>query len=56
MLMTDATDIVAQIESGETRAADQLLSRFYGELRKLAVSKLAQREAGAEAAGDGLGP
>ncbi|TWU28369.1 ECF-type sigma factor [Bythopirellula polymerisocia] len=44
--MTDVTQILSQIESGDPSAADQLLPLVYGELRKLAAAKLAHEKPG----------
>lgn len=44
--MTDVTQILAQIESGDTAAAEQLLPLVYQELRKLAAARLAQEKPG----------
>jgi RNA polymerase sigma factor (TIGR02999 family) len=44
--MTDVTRILAQIESGDPTAAEQLLPLVYDELRKLAAQKLAQEKRG----------
>jgi RNA polymerase sigma factor (TIGR02999 family) len=41
--MSDATQILAAIERGEPKAADELLPLVYAELRKLAAFKLAQQ-------------
>jgi len=38
--MLDVTQILSQIESGDSSAADQLLPLIYDELRKLASTKL----------------
>ena len=45
-LMTDVTQILSQIESGDPSAAEQLLPLVYEELRKLAAAKLAQEKPG----------
>jgi hypothetical protein len=42
--MTDVTQILSQIESGDPSAADQLLPLVYEELRKLAAARLAQEK------------
>lgn len=42
----DVTAILAQIESGDPSAADQLLPLIYDELRKLAAARLAQEQPG----------
>ena len=44
--MSDVIHILAQIESGDPSAADQLLPLVYEELRKLAAAKLAQEQPG----------
>ncbi len=44
--MSDVTRILAQIESGDPSAAEQLLPLVYHELRKLAAAKLAQEKPG----------
>ncbi len=44
--MIDITRVLLQIESGDPRAADQLLPLVYEELRKLAAAKLAQEKPG----------
>lgn len=44
--MPDVTQILSQIENGDTAAADQLLPLVYAELRKLAAAKLAQEKPG----------
>jgi ECF sigma factor len=44
--MSDVTSILSQIESGDPRAAEQLLPLVYEELRKLAAAKLAQEQPG----------
>ena len=40
--MSDVTRVLAEIESGQPNAAEQLLPLVYHELRKLAVARLAQ--------------
>jgi len=40
-VMTDVTQILSQIESGDPSAAEQLLPLVYDELRKLAAARLA---------------
>ena len=42
--MTDVTKILAQIESGDTNAADHLLPLVYDELRRLAAARLANEK------------
>ena len=44
--MSDVTLILSQIESGDPKAAEQLLPLVYDELRKLAAAKLAQEKPG----------
>jgi len=44
--MSDVTQILSQIESGDPKAAEQLLPLVYEELRKLAAAKLAQEKPG----------
>jgi RNA polymerase sigma factor (TIGR02999 family) len=44
--MSDVTQILAEIESGEPSAAEKLLPLVYEELRKLAAAKLAQEKPG----------
>jgi RNA polymerase sigma factor (TIGR02999 family) len=44
--VSDVTQILSQIESGDPSAADQLLPLVYNELRKLAAAKLAQEKPG----------
>jgi len=44
--MSDVTRILAAIEQGDPRAADQLLPLIYDELRKLAAKELAQEKPG----------
>jgi RNA polymerase sigma factor (TIGR02999 family) len=44
--MADVTQILFQIEHGDSAAAEQLLPLVYGELRKLAAAKLAQEKPG----------
>src|SRR5688500_16683123 len=44
--MTDVTQILSQIDSGDPSAADQLLPLVYEELRRLAASKLANEKPG----------
>ena len=41
VFMTDVTQILSQIESGDPAAAEELLPLVYDELRKLAAAKLA---------------
>ena len=44
--MTDVTRILAQIDSGDPTAADQLLPLVYAELRKLAAARLDREKPG----------
>jgi RNA polymerase sigma factor (TIGR02999 family) len=44
--MNDLTQVLAAIEEGDSRAAEQLLPLVYDELRKLAAQKLAQEKPG----------
>jgi RNA polymerase sigma factor (TIGR02999 family) len=44
--MSDVTEILSQIESGDPKVAEQLLPRVYDELRKLAAAKLANEKPG----------
>ena len=44
--MSDVTRILAQIDSGDPAAAEQLLPVVYDELRKLAAAKLAHEQPG----------
>jgi RNA polymerase sigma factor (TIGR02999 family) len=44
--MSDVTHILAAIEQGDPRGAEQLLPLIYDELRKLAAQKLAQEQPG----------
>lgn len=44
--MQDITQILAQLETGDPAAAEQLLPLVYNELRKLAAAKLAQEQPG----------
>ena len=44
--MADVTQILSQIESGDSSAADQLLIVVYEELRKLAAARLAHEKPG----------
>jgi RNA polymerase sigma factor (TIGR02999 family) len=44
--MTDVTQILSEIESGDPTAAEQLLPLVYDELRKLAAAKLATEKPG----------
>ena len=44
--MSDVTQILSRIESGDPSAAEQLLPLVYDELRKLAAQKLAHEKPG----------
>jgi RNA polymerase sigma factor (TIGR02999 family) len=44
--MADVTQILSQIEQGDSSAAEQLLPLVYDELRKLAAAKLASEKPG----------
>ena len=44
--MTDVTQILSQIESGDAAAAEELLPLVYDELRKLAAARLAHEKPG----------
>jgi len=44
--MSDVTQILRQIESGDPSAAEQLLPLVYDELRKLAAARMAQESPG----------
>jgi RNA polymerase sigma factor (TIGR02999 family) len=44
--MADVTQILAAMESGDPRAADELLPLVYAELRKLAAAQMAREKAG----------
>jgi RNA polymerase sigma factor (TIGR02999 family) len=44
--MSDVTQILEAVQSGDERAGDQLLPLVYAELRQLAASKLAREPAG----------
>jgi RNA polymerase sigma factor (TIGR02999 family) len=44
--MNEATQLLSDIESGDAKAADQLLPLVYRELRRLAASKMANEAAG----------
>ena len=44
--MTDVTQILSRIESGDPSAAEQLLPLVYDELRRLATHRLAQEKPG----------
>jgi RNA polymerase sigma factor (TIGR02999 family) len=44
--MTDVTQILAQIEQGDSKAAEQLLPLVYDQLRRLAAARLAREQPG----------
>ena len=44
--MADVTQILAAVESGDPRAADELLPLVYAELRTLAAAQMAREKAG----------
>src|SRR6187399_1842382 len=44
--MTDVTQIISEIEKGDSGAAERLLPLVYNELRQLAAAKLAQEKPG----------
>ena len=44
--MADVTQILSQIERGDTKATDQLLPLVYDELRKLAADRLKHEQSG----------
>ena len=44
--MSDVTQILSQIERGDSNAAEQLLPLVYDELRKLAAAKMAEEQPG----------
>lgn len=52
--MTDVTQILSQIESGDPSAAEQLLPLVYEELRTLAAARLAQEKPGQTLQATGL--
>src|SRR6266446_9720588 len=52
--MGDVTRILADIEQGDPRAAEQLLPLVYDELRKLAAQKMAQENPGQTLQATGL--
>ena len=52
--MTDVTQILSQIKSGDPSAAEQLLPLVYEELRKLAAHKLTQEPPGQTLQGTAL--
>ena len=52
--MADVTQILSQIEQGDSNAAEQLLPLVYDELRKLAAAKMAQEKPGQTLQATGL--
>lgn len=52
--MSDVTQILSQIESGDPSASEQLLPLIYDELRKLAADKLANEKPGQTLQGTAL--
>ncbi|MCU0962665.1 MAG: ECF-type sigma factor [Pirellulaceae bacterium] len=52
--MSDVTRILSQIESGDPKAAEQLLPLVYDELRHLAAAKLSQEKPGQTLQGTAL--
>ena len=44
--MSDVTQILSKIESGDPQAAEELLPLVYQELRKLATARMAQEKPG----------
>lgn len=52
--MTDVTQILSRIESGDPSAAEQLLPLVYDELRKLAAAKMAREKPGQTLQATGL--
>ncbi|MGH7993966.1 MAG: sigma-70 family RNA polymerase sigma factor [Limisphaerales bacterium] len=44
--MSDATEMLAAVKAGDSKAAEELLVLVYGELRRLAASKLASEAPG----------
>ncbi len=52
--MTDVTQILSRIESGDPSAAEQLLPLVYNELRRLAAAKLAHEKPGQTLQATGL--
>lgn len=52
--MTEVTQILSQIEQGDSSAAEQLLPLVYDELRKLATAKLANEREGQTLQATGL--
>ncbi len=52
--MTDVTQILSKIESGDPSAANRLLPLVYDELRKLASARLSQEKPGQTPQATGL--
>jgi len=52
--MTDVTQILSQIESGDATASEQLLPLVYGELRRLAAAKIGHEKPGQTLEATGL--
>ena len=52
--MSDVTQILSQIESGDQQASEQLLPLVYEELRKLAADRMAQENPGQTLQATGL--
>ena len=52
--MSDVTRILSKIEQGDSAEAEKLLPLVYGELRKLAVARLAQEKPGQTLQATGL--
>src|SRR5215213_7574581 len=52
--MSDVTQILSQIESGDPSAAEHLLPLVYGELRKLAAAKMIHENPGQTLQATGL--
>lgn len=44
--MSDATLLISAVDAGEPQAAEKLLELVYGELRRLAISKMASEAPG----------
>jgi hypothetical protein len=44
--MPDVTQLLSAIDTGDPKAADQLLPLVYGELRKLAIVRMANEKPG----------
>ncbi len=53
--MTEVTSILAAIEEGDARVAEQLVPLVYSELHRLAAQKLTRAAARPNSSGDGLG-